>query len=573
MAHSEHKVLAGSLVVVVLLIAAAFAGWRLLSANVVVTAHAGKIEATNNTSVSSSSTTSNRNAFAPRRIAVLAADAHPALDRALPTLRDELAALTYVEAVDVFAPGQRPEPGGRLYDVYLTLGFDVTKDDKTLGSRTFEATVTFFAGPMPYVSHSSYVDHLTSPSLRFQIQGKIDHRSTSTEVGTQYKVIADNLAKELTEQLAGKFDEWHAEHAIDFDWPDALMGEYPDDLDIPWPAGLELEPLVDGYGPMRHRHAMWTTRTDKPKAIVRAFHQACTDAGWRIKPGAVIEDDLKLIQRYHLRARNDYPVEIEVFEVRENSGLRKPGEVSRICVRYQHRFNRPEIFEAFDQLMDERRYEVARMLTRSVHQARSDRFYEAIASTNPTDPQTLLELAKFHHRHDRLEQAEQTLIAAHLNRHRAGDVSKMSEALKKAAEDMGFDELADPPITVASLKKFGYQTVDQLAGTTRTVGLNEPVLVIRELNGRTYAVDVYLAKAPNQPDALQLNMFERHDNRARSHSRIGTQRDKDGRAYANERLHDNLGTLKARFRQQADHPDRFDVELTLTPNADPPKPG
>ncbi len=565
MPATERKVLIGSLIVAVGLIATALVGWRLLADK--ITLSGGAIESSHQTSFSTSSSTSAYTAFAPRRLAVMLTDAHPVLDAAHATLRDGLTALPYVDAVDVYPPGRRPEPGARLHDAYLTLGIDVAHDRTTAGTREFKATVHLFVGSMPYVSHSSYFDHLTPPSLRFEIDGKVEHASTSAGDKSTDQAIAAEISKELVKQVTDKFNEWHGLHAVDFTWPDALIGDYPDDLDIPWPAGLELEPLVDGYGLMRHRHAMWTTRTNKPKAIVQAFHQACTDAGWRITPGAVLEDDPKFIQRYHLRARNGYPIEIEVFEVRQRSGKRETGEVSRICVRYQHRFDRPEIGAAFDQLLDNDQLDIARLLTHSLNEGRANRFYQAVAETHPTDPQLLLELARYYHRDGRVEKAEQTLAAAYANRHRARDVAKMADALKKAGEEMGFDELVDPPITAEALTKLGYQTVEQLAGVSRTVGLNEPVLIVRELNGKTHAVDLYLAPNPDQPGEVQLHMHERHGDHATLHSRHGTHRDNDGRVYAIELLHDDRGMLKVRFWQQADHPDRYDVELSLSRNA------
>ncbi len=529
--------------------------------------HAGQIEANSNKAVSTGSSASSNTVFTARRIAVLLGDDHPVLNQASAKLREDLIGLDYVDEVDVFPSNEAPEFGGRLYDAYLKLSIEVQKDSKPFVDRDFVATIHFSAGTLPHRSQSGYADHLTPPQLRYSLTGEIDHTSKSTQIGTPYKLIADNIAEELSGSITDNFAEWDSAYGTDFEWPQELIGQYPQDLTIPWPDGVQLDPVVDGYGLMRYRDALWTTETDNPRAIVQAFHQTYTDAGWRIDSGAVLEED-EQTNRYHFRAWNGSPHEVEVFEVRDGYGERKHGEVSRVCVRYQHRFDQSQTREIIDSLLEsDDNLEAMGCLTRQMTSDQSDRYYQSLVETKPTESKTLIDLARYSHRKERIEEARRYLMRAYLNAHRVPDHTEMRDKIKKAAKEMGIEDIAEFPLTAELLAEFGYQSAHELDGTHMTVRVNEAVLFHYESDGKLYADELWISPVRGSGRLLWLNHYSRSSGGPTNWGGGGDgERQMDGRLIVSRRYDSDRGAFSIHWRQREDDEALFDVEVVAEPN-------
>lgn len=513
MTRSGKRPLAARLMVAGLVVIAGLYGLsRLLTSGlphaIGVDYHAGKIEAHNSSSVGASTSTSGDSAFAPRRIAILLDNEHPALDLGLEKLREELLALDYIHTVDVYHSGESPAPGDRLYDAYIRLTIEVQRDDKLLLDRDFSAKVTFAAAAMPYISRSGYRDDLTPPEVIYELNGKLDHVSNSTQVGTPYHLIAENIADAVADSLASHFDKWQAKYGIDFDWPEALIPAYDASREIPWPDSVEMDLVVDGNGLLRPRRAMWSKQTDDPHALVRALHDACQDSGWQIESGEVLKDN-EHHERLYFRAWDGMTHEIEVFEPREeNEGL-GPGEPSLICLRYEQRVDLARVRAIIDQLFDEPgQLSVLRYFKRSMTGEQQERYHAALADTQPTDPGNLIELAYFAHRQERVNDARDYLMRAVLSAHRSPDPSDTRKAIRKAAKTMEFeDSLVDPPMTAEFLSGYGYRPLVSRVDEVLAVGLQEPVRFYYESAGEMHAIELWLAS--DAAGLISLHHYER----------------------------------------------------------------
>lgn len=562
---SKHRVLWG-LVGVAAIVVAVYGAGRLLTSNVTravgVDFHAGKIEARNNSTFSHSKSWSGDSVFEARRIAIQWVDDHPVLEQVIARLRDDMRALAFVDEVDVFGPGETYQAGERLYDSYLTISIDVQRDSKPFVERDFSATIGVTAGTMPYHSRNTYHDHLTVPNIQYALNAEINHTSLSTQAGKPYKMIADNIGEELAGKLTEQFAEWHEEFGGEADWPDDLIGRYPEDRTIPWPEAVQMEAIVDGYGLMQHRHALWRIETDQPRAVMQAFHQAYTDAGWRIDQDAIIEKDERNT-RYHFRAWNDAPHQVEVFEVRDRLGERDAGEVSLICVRYQHRFDRPETRAVIDRLLDEDAdLSVLRCLQSQMASEQRARYFQLLADSNPTDPRDYLALAAFHHRKGQDDEAKRYLTRAALFIYRAQDRPAFRNKITKAAKDMGFDEsLVDPSMSPERMTEFGYKPLDHLVGTETTIDVDQAVQFYFEKKGDLHTMDLWLAPDHETPGGLKLHHYERHGKGSSSWGSGGGRRTSDP-LYFQWQIHSDHGEYTVHFREMADAPDRFSVEVT-----------
>ncbi len=561
--HQAKNRLVWGLIGIIVVVVLIYGVGKLLTSNAasVVGINAGRIEANNNFSFSHSKSWSGDSIFQARRIAIHKAGDHPVLDQVVEQLREALLAQGYVDEVDIFGPGETHEPGTRLYDSYLTLWIDVQQDDKPFVERDFKATLHLTAGTMPYHSRSSYHDHLSVPSLSYSLTGELNHTSQSTQAGTPYKMIAENIGKEVAGKLTEQFTEWREAFGGDMDWPDGLTGEYPDDPWIPWPPGIDQDVLVDGYGLMQHRHALWQIKTGNPQAVVQAFHKAYTDAGWRIDQGAIIEND-ELNSRYHFRAWDGAPHQVEVFEVRDGLGPRKAGGVSLICVRYHHRFDRRETRAVIDELLiDDAGLPVLKYLSGQLGREQRIKYMQMLEASQPTDPRDHLALAEYHHRNGRTDKARLHVMQASLLTYRTHDPSAFRGKLREAGKKMGFDEgVTNPTITREVLEKMGYRPVGEMVGQQPAIGLNEAVQFYCLQDGEIQTADLWLDRDPANPELFRFNHYERHGPGATSHGHQGAS--SDSRVHCTWDVRGASGRYTVHLLQSEADPDRFDVEIT-----------
>ncbi len=574
MMRSGNKRLVVLLVIAGLVLAGVYGVYRLLTssvpASVGLDVSAGKIEASNITSTSSTTTTSAEDVFSIRHIAIIVENEHPVLDQVAAALHDALLELKYVDEVDVYTDGRTPEYGGRLYDSYMAMSIDVTQDSKPLLEREFKAKLVITAGGMPYVSHSGYTDHLSPPLARYALTCQLEHSSKSTQVGTPYKMIGENISDEVCKQVTEQFNKWNQQHGSDIDWPDELMGQYPDDTDIPWPDGMVLEKIVDGYGLMSDRHAMWTTVTDEPEKIVQAFHQAYTDAGWKIDSFAILEDN-EHHERLHFRAWNDSPYMLEVFEVRDGYDEPKPGEQSRVCVRYLERFDRPEFQPIIDALMqDPANEKVLGYLARHMSDEQEKQYYDSLAQRNISDPKVLLKLVRYQHRVGDDELARQNLVKAYFAAERVQELEQLTEQIEKFGEEIGVEDMNDLVFDRDMLNSMGYQPIEKAASQKQTVGIDEPVSVYYISGGRLQTTDCWLSRDITGENELQCREYTRMSMGGRSWSSHGVSSDNLSLA-ANHHVSADTGEYSIQFRAVEDEADQYEVEVISQSGAGPPR--
>ena len=332
---------------------------------------------------------------------------------------------------------------------------------------------------------------------------------------------------------------------------------------IPWPPGIDQDVLVDGYGLMQHRHALWQIRTGNPQAVVQAFHKAYTDAGWRIDQGAIIEND-ELNSRYHFRAWDGAPHQVEVFEVRDGLDQPKAGETSLICVRYHHRFDRRETRETVGRLLeDDTDLPVLRYLQSQMDREQRAHYFQMLASSGPTDPRDYLALAEFHHREKQDEEAKDYLIRASLLAYRAHDKLSFQNKLKEAAKKIGFDEhVIDPSISPEPMAEFGYKHLDELVGKESVIDINQAVQIYFEKQGDLHTLDLWIAPDLETVRGVKLHHYERHGLGSTSWGSGGGMRTSDPLYFARH-VNSDHGNYTVHLRQRPDDLERFDVEVTV----------
>ncbi|MCH5374264.1 MAG: hypothetical protein JJ992_09820, partial [Planctomycetes bacterium] len=173
-------------------------------------AHAGKIQAQNSITTISSESRSGRARFACRRMLIVNRSEHLLMQRVGARLLDHLKTIRGFEQVDYLPDGRQTETGQVSPDVTVTLELEEIQESGLVAAHQLEARIRMQAGNSLRRSSTHYMDGLDPPLVNLDIACTLEHRSTTTEIGTpssRYKLAAEDIAKQLGEALAKKLNE------------------------------------------------------------------------------------------------------------------------------------------------------------------------------------------------------------------------------------------------------------------------------------------------------------------------------------------------------------------------------
>jgi hypothetical protein len=190
-------------------------------------ARAAVIEASNNTSSSSATSTTGESRLACRRVAVIVEGEHPLLGRVGSALAKHLEAISAVETVELLANGVFPEAGQRTPDVFVRLDLADIQETPIPYSLKLQAQISANVGQSPLQSNHHYGDTFSPPMLHFGTNIDLTHTSTTTGYeSVRYSMAAENIAKELGGQIEKAFKQWEEKYGLLPELPAEFYGDY-----------------------------------------------------------------------------------------------------------------------------------------------------------------------------------------------------------------------------------------------------------------------------------------------------------------------------------------------------------
>jgi hypothetical protein len=119
--------------------------------------------------------------------------------------------LGYVDQIDYYPVGYRPEPGGLAPDVVIGLDLESIQESGLPTSGKLDASILVTAGQRLAKCRSGYCDGLSQPLVDFEFNGRLHHVSTTTGVSSsaaRYKLAAEDIAKQIANALLKLFDDY-----------------------------------------------------------------------------------------------------------------------------------------------------------------------------------------------------------------------------------------------------------------------------------------------------------------------------------------------------------------------------
>jgi len=299
---------------------------------------AGALQASNQTTSVSSTSSSDPGWFLSGRLTILNDSDHPLLQRVGAALVTELRkpefSKTGVERVEYLPVGERLPRGGLAPNPFVTLELESAEHSGLLG-RELQAVVLMTVGTSWRASNHSVSGTGTPPFLVFRSETRVQHRSTLTGVESpsarytlQGKNIAEALAGRLTKELADLREKHPAPPAL----PAEMLAEFREPPALNFLADLQAEEVVSLHRTMVHNETFW--RLPEPADLAAALgqvRQELEQAGWRV--GDVNMEP----QSAHLRGSQAGRT-IELFREGIGSSLgasTEDGKLSPLIVRHE----------------------------------------------------------------------------------------------------------------------------------------------------------------------------------------------------------------------------------------------
>jgi len=144
-----------------------------------VSFNTAKIDAKNSLSSASSTHHFSNSAFPCRRVTIINYSDHPLLRHIGEMLPDHLSSLSFIDHVNYFPANTSPPVGSRSADLWITLDLGQIETSGMLPRFTLEATIVATVGSTLAGGSYNRVDATTPPTVGFNWNATIDHKSTT----------------------------------------------------------------------------------------------------------------------------------------------------------------------------------------------------------------------------------------------------------------------------------------------------------------------------------------------------------------------------------------------------------
>jgi len=453
-------------------------------------ANLGQISANNNISTVSSVSSGNPAFFLSKNLILINQSDHLLMRRVGDLLFEQLQQSQFVDRIEYFPSGSKIPEGHQAPDIFIQLDLKEIEESRLLVSHGLEATIQISAMNNYARSHSTYNDHLTPPRIQFAWRSTLDHKSTTTDVGTsssKYKLAAENIAKEIGGKLTKQFDEWTEKYGMSPTVPDVFYPDYRQAEPLPILEEYQAKLQFSGHGLYNRNQSVWSFQSDSPpEEVIRSVATKLAESGWDVpKETLVLHKSTGVLE--HLRAKKGNIV-LEVFPAENSRSLvrareerqgRENNEPYLYYVTYTERLSREELRELTQTLFDEELPAETVLLLHNVWRGdeelrkRTLEFFEAGTIHSPA---VLLAKANILHDLKQTDAAQEALNAAYLLSELIPDPSSLKTSIKNLAETMELDEFPPETFTDEFLQRQG---LIELTPETRIsdieIDANQPV--------------------------------------------------------------------------------------------------
>ncbi|MDI9432608.1 MAG: hypothetical protein QM570_12895 [Planctomycetota bacterium] len=446
-----------------------------------VQTHLAAIEATNNSSTTSMTSSGDNSRLACRRVAIIVEGDHSLLRRVAAELVEPLRKIPGVEDVELCDEGVFPAKGRRAPGFFVRLYLDRIEENLIPYLLKLTAEVGAEVGRMPLRSMHHYRDTHMPPLLDFSLQINMKHVSTTTGYeSVRYTLAARNIAKDLGQQIAKPLGQWRDKHGLLPELPDDLYGTYVPH-EIPSPVqGLEPRPLGSYAGLLTNNETyLEFTLAGEPVQAMRELHDAMTASGWKERSSDWESEQLDL--RFERDSRC-----LHVFGIRPRDRSRSTVTASSASEQTVHRFGVADVQRYGDEerkavldglLAAPAPTEHLMLFERMFDRQQEQRWLELLENQPPRDPWAQLRLAEMYERRDRTEEAVAALVRARALLWAKRDDSTYRSRMKRLAKELESETLLDGPPAPEDLRGAGFLEVSSGEEVQLEAAVNEPMSI------------------------------------------------------------------------------------------------
>ncbi len=446
-----------------------------------VKAHLAAIEAKNNTSTTSVTSSGDNTRLACRRVAVIVEGHHPLLRRIRAELVEPLEKIPGVETVEIYYEGMFPTDGQRTPDIFIHLYLDRIDENLRPYCLKLGAEIGAEVGRMPLRSTHYYRDIQMPPLLEFNLQINMKHVSTTTGYeSVRYTMAARNIAKDLSEQIARPLGQWRDKYGLLPELPNEVYGTYVP-YEIPGPL-QELEPVLLGSyaGLLAHNETyLEFMLAEDPVKPLEELRDAMTGMGWKELSSdwnapnldLRLQKDRRRLHIFQVRPREP----LSGMVVTTQSSEERPAHL--FGVADVQRFDDDELKTALDTFLVEpvpMKHLV--LFERMFDKEQRERWFEILKNQPSHNVFATLRLAEMYERRDLPDKARETLVRAKTLLWAMREEDTYKSRLKQLAKKLGDETLATAPPTGADLRAAEFTEITLDKGSfEQEVGLDQPV--------------------------------------------------------------------------------------------------
>ncbi len=449
----------------------------------------GVIKATNKVQTYSSTSSGADTKVSMRNIMLICHNPHRLLDRVAREFQKSLARLPYVETVTYYSYGTRPESGGLLPDVFITINMPEFSESNFLNSRDLQATIEWQAGSSMCGNLSCSFEDDWSPTVRFSIESELNHVGKMTGIESpqaRYKLEAKNISGELIQSIKKQFENLLDKYGPLPRLPDTLYGTCKQSPEFSFINKGNIRQQISGRGLLTDNDTIWEFAEPRPtEKVLKAYSDELSDLGWTMNDHN--KDDLEMrngIERIHIYRQKKHDIKPDLVvsaDVKESV-----SEVPMVA-HYQSCWTEERMREVMARLLDSNDVDVKTLLIFAKY-FRTPQQRERLCSLIEQSPVPTLDgylvLAGFKADNNEQEKGREMLMLARAMQYAEKGNNVKAQEIENLTRQLGDESPAETPISDEILRKAGFINAEDINGQISVEKkLDEPLLLYRRLDG------------------------------------------------------------------------------------------
>lgn len=476
-----------------------------------------------------------------RTVMLICQNRHRLLDRAARQLQKSLVRLPDVDQVAYYPYGTRPEPGGILPDVFITVDTLEFHETAFLLSRRLKAIIqwkvgsTLFEDSIRHILPEGVPDPAAGQAVAaFHAESWLDHESTMVGIEgplAKYKLEADGISAEMIKSISKQFASLLDKYGELPQAPQTLYGTYRDPPAFSFLSERAAERLISGHGLLKNNHTVWrfaeTRGTDE---ALTAFRDEMKSSGWDCKELGKDRlwmrrgnEDLSIFQEHRRDAAGT------MLDSGQPRSLAAGSFGVSMIAQYTSSFTDEQIQQAMDALLaGETEIKTLLAFERYFTPEQLERLRTIVEASPLCILDRFLMLGRYWTARGQMDKGRQCLLRARALLYAEKEPDLKSQEIRSLAKMLADESLADAPLSEDVLRDVGFVNAGQIAEPLKAErGPDEPLLLYRRLdNGQfhTFALRVIRSRDLSSPAPYVLQVVESREDRSSTSEAAGARK-------------------------------------------------